>query len=199
VVLKEVPLHTDVFSLLADQGILGVRDGALVVLLDSGGFGDGNGEDLPHKLTEVESLLDGVNRRVKSRFASGLGHTSLLFRLVAYGSASEGKEIARTRLASVVVVCPVRVGKAYKLVNVVRASPQRKAHIDSAMEISKDLVEDLHANLRGIGMGGAKSAQRRGNIRTRGDCRVLKAAEEAGVDVLSHAGKGRGGHVRKAG
>jgi hypothetical protein len=32
VVFEEVPLQTDVFSLLVDQGILGVRDGALVVL-----------------------------------------------------------------------------------------------------------------------------------------------------------------------
>jgi hypothetical protein len=39
VVFEEVPLQTDVFSLLADQGILQVRDGALVVLLDGGGFG----------------------------------------------------------------------------------------------------------------------------------------------------------------
>jgi hypothetical protein len=64
VVLEEVPLQTDVFSLLADQGILGVRDDALVVLPYGGGFGDGGVEDLPHKLAEVESLLGGVSRRV---------------------------------------------------------------------------------------------------------------------------------------
>jgi hypothetical protein len=29
---------------------LGVRNGALVVLQDGGGFGDGGVEDLPHKL-----------------------------------------------------------------------------------------------------------------------------------------------------
>jgi hypothetical protein len=40
-VLEEVPLQTDVLGLLADQGILGVRDGALVVLPDGGGFGEG--------------------------------------------------------------------------------------------------------------------------------------------------------------
>jgi hypothetical protein len=40
VVLEEVPLQTDVLGLLANQSILGVRNGALVVLLDSGGFGD---------------------------------------------------------------------------------------------------------------------------------------------------------------
>jgi hypothetical protein len=45
------------FSLLADQGIPGVRDGALVVLRDGGGFGDRGVEDLPHKLAEVESLV----------------------------------------------------------------------------------------------------------------------------------------------
>jgi hypothetical protein len=48
VVLEEVPLQTDVFSLLADQCILRVRDGALVVLPNGGGFGDGGVEDLPH-------------------------------------------------------------------------------------------------------------------------------------------------------
>ena len=62
VVLEEVPLHTDVFSLLADQGIPRVRDGALFVLPDGGGFGDGSVEDLPHMLPEVESLLGGVSR-----------------------------------------------------------------------------------------------------------------------------------------
>jgi hypothetical protein len=33
VVLEEVPLHTDVFGLLVDQGVRGVCDCALVVLL----------------------------------------------------------------------------------------------------------------------------------------------------------------------
>jgi hypothetical protein len=34
VVLEEVPLQTDVFGLLVDQGIQGLRDGALVVVPD---------------------------------------------------------------------------------------------------------------------------------------------------------------------
>jgi hypothetical protein len=57
-VIEEVPLQTDVLGLLADQGILGVCIGALVVLLYGGGFGDGGVEDLPHKLPKVESLLE---------------------------------------------------------------------------------------------------------------------------------------------
>jgi hypothetical protein len=73
---------------------MGVRDGALVVLRDGGDFGDGGVEDLPHKLAEVESLLGGVSRRVVLGFASGLGHTCLLFGLIADGPASEGEEIA---------------------------------------------------------------------------------------------------------
>jgi hypothetical protein len=77
----------------------------------------------PHKLAEVESLLGGVGRKVVLGFASGLGHTSLLFGLVADGSATESEEIARTRLAGVVVVCPVSVGKACELETVVRAPP----------------------------------------------------------------------------
>jgi hypothetical protein len=40
VVFEEVPLQTDVLGLLADQGILGVCNGALVVLPNGGGFGD---------------------------------------------------------------------------------------------------------------------------------------------------------------
>ena len=83
-------------GLLVDQGILGVRNGALVVLLDGGGSGDGGVEDLPHKLPEVESLLGGVSRIVVLGFTSGLGHTSLLFGLVADGSASEGENLARS-------------------------------------------------------------------------------------------------------
>jgi hypothetical protein len=115
VVLEEVPLHTDVFSLLVDQGILGVCDGALVVLLHGGGFGDGGVEDFPHKLAEVESLLGGVSRRVVLGFTSGWGHTSLLFGLVGDGSASESEDVARTGLAGAAVVFPVSVGKACEL------------------------------------------------------------------------------------
>jgi hypothetical protein len=77
---------------------MGVRDGALVVLPYGGGFGDGGVEDLAHKLAEVESLLGGVNRRVILGFTSGLGHTSLLFGLVADGPASESEEIAERDL-----------------------------------------------------------------------------------------------------
>jgi hypothetical protein len=75
---------------------LGVRDGALVVLPNGGGFNDQGVQALPHKLAEVESLLGGVSRRVVLGFTSGLGHASMLFGLVADGSASEGEEIART-------------------------------------------------------------------------------------------------------
>jgi hypothetical protein len=100
---------------------LGVRDGALAVLPNGGGFGVGGVENLPHKLAEVESLLGGVSRRVVLGFTSGLGHTSLLFLLVADGSASESEKIARTRLAGAAVVCLVSVGKACELETVVRA------------------------------------------------------------------------------
>jgi hypothetical protein len=47
VVFEEVTLHTDVFGLRANQGIVGVRNGALVFLPDGGGFSDGGVEDLP--------------------------------------------------------------------------------------------------------------------------------------------------------
>jgi hypothetical protein len=77
-------------------------------------------------LPEVESLLSGVSRRVVLGFTHGLGHTSLLFGLVADGPASEGEEIARTRLAGDVVVCLVSVGKACALETVVRAPPNVK-------------------------------------------------------------------------
>jgi hypothetical protein len=87
----------------------------------------------------VESLLGGVGRRVVLGFASGLGHTSLLFGLVDDGPASERAEIARTRLAGAVVVCPIIVGKACELETVVRAPAQRQAHVDGAMEVLQDL------------------------------------------------------------
>jgi hypothetical protein len=123
VVVEEVPLHVDVFSLLVDQGIMGVRDGALVVIPDGGSLGDGDVEDLPHKLAEVESLLGGVNRRVVLGFASGLGHTILLFGLVVDGPASDSEEVARTGLAGAADVYPASVGKACKLEAVVHALP----------------------------------------------------------------------------
>jgi hypothetical protein len=96
VVFEEVTLQTDVLGRLADQGILGVRNGTLVVLPYGGGFNDGGVEDLPHKLPEVESLLGGMSRRVVLGFTRGLGHASLLFGLVIDGPASEGEEITRT-------------------------------------------------------------------------------------------------------
>jgi hypothetical protein len=108
----------------------------LVVLPDGDGFGDEGVEDLPHTLAEVESFLGSVSRTVVLGFTSALGHASLLFGLAADGPASESEEIARTRLAGVVVVCPVSVGKACKLVTVVRAPPQRQAHVDGAMGAS---------------------------------------------------------------
>jgi hypothetical protein len=83
---------------------------------------------------------------------------------------------------------------------VVRTPPQRKAHVDSAREIAKHLLfQGMQVSLRGICMGGAKYTQRRGNIGTRADCRVLKVAEEAEVEILSHLVKGRGVHVCEAG
>jgi hypothetical protein len=191
VVLEEVPLHTDVFSLLVDQGILEVRDSALVVLLDGGGFGDGSVEDLPHKLAEVESLLGGVSRRVVLGFTSKLGHPSMLLGLVADGPASESDEIARTGLAGAAVVCPFNFGKACKLETVVRAPPpQRHAHVDAAMEVSKDLFQSVQMCVRGGCLGGAKDTQRRENIGTRANGRVQKTAHETWVDVLCHPGKG---------
>jgi hypothetical protein len=190
VVLEEVPLHTDVFSLLADQGILGVRDGVLVILPNGGYFVDGGVEDLPHKLAEVESLLGGVSRRVVLGFTSGLGYTSMLFGLVADGPASESEEIARTRLADADVVCPVNVGKASELETEVRAPPPTSGacpwcHGGIGVPFSCVLV-----CVRGGCLGGAKDAQCRGNIGTRANGRVLETAYEAWVDVLGHPGKG---------
>jgi hypothetical protein len=45
----------------------------LVVLLDGGCSGEGDIDDLPHKLAEVESLLGGVSRKAIFSLASGLG------------------------------------------------------------------------------------------------------------------------------
>jgi hypothetical protein len=77
-------------------------------------------------LPEVESLLGGIRRIVVLGFTRGLGHTSLLFGLVADGPASKCEEIARTGLACAVVVCPVSVGKACELETVVRAPPNAR-------------------------------------------------------------------------
>jgi hypothetical protein len=84
-----------VFGLLADQGILGVRDGTLVVLPDGGCSGDGGVEDLPHTLAKVESLFGGVCRRIVINLPSGLGDASLLRGLVVDNTAAEGEQVAR--------------------------------------------------------------------------------------------------------
>jgi hypothetical protein len=64
VVLEKVQFQTDMFGLLADQGVVGVCDRALTVLLDCDCSSDGFVEYLPHKLTKVESFLGGVCRRI---------------------------------------------------------------------------------------------------------------------------------------
>jgi hypothetical protein len=53
------------------------------------------------------------------------------------------------------------------------------------MKVSKDLFQSPQVCVRGGGLGGAEDAQRRGDIGTRADGRVL----EAGVDVLGHPGE----------
>jgi hypothetical protein len=88
----------------------------------------------------VESLLGGVSRTLILGFTRGLGHTGLLFGHVADGPASEGEEIARPGLADAAFVGPISVGKACELEHVVRAPPQRHAHVDGAMEVSKNLL-----------------------------------------------------------
>jgi hypothetical protein len=60
VALKEVQLKADVLGLLADQGVMRVSDGALVVLPYGGCSADGFVEDLPHEMAKVEFLLGGV-------------------------------------------------------------------------------------------------------------------------------------------
>jgi hypothetical protein len=50
--------------------------------------------------------------------------------------------------------------------------PKRQAHVDGAMEVLKDLFESLQVCVRGGRLGGAKDAQRRGNIGTRANGRV---------------------------
>jgi hypothetical protein len=52
VVLKEVPLRADVFSLLAYQGGVRVSDGALIVLPYGGSSINGFVENLPHELAK---------------------------------------------------------------------------------------------------------------------------------------------------
>jgi hypothetical protein len=96
VVLEEVPLHADVLDLLSNQGILGIRDGTLVVLSYRVCSSDGGVEDLPHKLAKLESLLGGVCRRVVLRLIGGLGDTCTLLGLVADGTAAKCKQVART-------------------------------------------------------------------------------------------------------
>jgi hypothetical protein len=73
---------------------------------------------------------------------------------------------------------------------VVRALPQRKAHVDGAMEVSNDPFHGMHVCVRGGCLGRANDAQRRGNIVTRANGRVLETAHDTGVDVLGHPGKG---------
>jgi hypothetical protein len=96
VVLKEVPLSSDLLGLLADQGILRVRDDALVVLPNGDCSGDWGIEDLPHKLMEVESLLGGICRILAFSRTCGMDDTRLLLGLVVDMTAVGCKQVART-------------------------------------------------------------------------------------------------------
>jgi hypothetical protein len=58
------------------------------------------------------------------------------------------------------------------------------------MGVSKEVLQGLKVIVRGGCLGGAKDAQRRGNIGTRANGRVLETAQKAGVDVLGHPGEG---------
>jgi hypothetical protein len=73
---------------------------------------------------------------------------------------------------------------------VVRAPPHGQAHVDGAMDVSKYLLQSMQVGVRGRCLCGAKNAQRRGNMGTRANGRVLETAREAGVDVLGHPVKG---------
>jgi hypothetical protein len=66
------------------------------------------------------------------------------------------------------------------------------------MEISEYLLEGVRVSVRGRCMGGAKNAQRRENIKARGDGCVHETAQEARVDVHCHPGKGGGMCARPA-
>jgi hypothetical protein len=67
------------------------------------------------------------------------------------------------------------------------------------MEVPEYLFQGIQMSVRRGCLGGAKDAQRRGNIGARADGRVLETAHETWVDVLGHPGKGGGGHVCEAG
>jgi hypothetical protein len=134
-----------------------------------------------------------------TRLRKWIGPRKFFFGLVADGPASDGEEIARTRLAGAVVVCLVSVGKACKLETVARHPLQRKAYASGAMEVPEYLLQGLHVSVRGGCLGGTKHAQRRGDIGARANCCVLETCHEARVDVLRHPGKWGGCHVRKAG
>jgi hypothetical protein len=92
VVFQEVPLHADVFGFLANQGVLGVSDSALIVFPYGGSSGDGGVKDLPHE-TEVESLLGGMCYTVVLRLAGGLRNACMLLRLVTDTPAAECEQV----------------------------------------------------------------------------------------------------------
>jgi hypothetical protein len=87
---------------------LRISDCALVVLSDDGRSEDGFGEDLPHMLAEVETLLGGVCCKVVLCLARGMGVESMLLRLVDMTS-TECKQVARTGLARTAFVSPINV------------------------------------------------------------------------------------------
>jgi hypothetical protein len=63
---------------------------------------------------------------------------------------------------------------------VVRAPPQRQAHVDGAMKVSENLLENLQVGVRGGRLGGAEDAQRRGHIGARANGRVQETAMRLG-------------------
>jgi hypothetical protein len=76
VLIMEVPLHADLFGLLAEQCALRVSDRALVFLPNDCYFADRFVEDLPHESAKVDSLLGRVYCRVVLCLACGQGDAS---------------------------------------------------------------------------------------------------------------------------
>jgi hypothetical protein len=115
---------------------MGIGDRALVVLPDSGSCAGWLIEDLTHELSEMDALLGGVNCILVFFLACGLGDASVVFGLVVDGSSAEYKQISRSRLAHIVVICPVCTLEACKLEVVAAPPPQRQAHADRPLEVA---------------------------------------------------------------
>jgi hypothetical protein len=96
----------------------------VVVVLPYGGVSAGLLiEDLTNEFSEMDAPLGGAICIVVLYLACRLGDARFFFGQVVGGTSRECKQVSRSKLARITVICPIYIREACKLEVVVRVPP----------------------------------------------------------------------------